>query len=156
MTMRQTYSFYRLVNFIKLVIYLFLVAAFVMLFTKSFKNGEIINIRDFNNSLCLSSISTCSCEADLRGPNQSVVSFSLYGDLTDPAVSDRYIRPLRALTANISRIYPGNLGVIMKATYYLNQSKMFNDFRLDRQDLSQFFDGSRKRIKGNVEQFRQD
>jgi hypothetical protein len=93
---------------------------------------------------------------DRRGPNQSVVSFSLYGDLTDPAVSDRYIRPLRALTANISRIYPGNLGVIMKATYYLNQSKMFNDFRLDRQDLSQFFDGSRKRIKGNVEQFRQD
>ncbi|EFX76533.1 hypothetical protein DAPPUDRAFT_322288 [Daphnia pulex] len=47
-----------------------------------------------------------SCEADLRGPNQSVVSFSLYGDLSDPAVSDRYIRPLRALTANISRIYP--------------------------------------------------
>ncbi|XP_046448599.1 uncharacterized protein LOC124197263 [Daphnia pulex] len=77
-----------------------------MEFTKSFKNGEIIIIRELNNSLCLSSISTCSCEADRRGPNQSVVSFSLYGDLTDPAVSDRYIRPLRALIANISRIYP--------------------------------------------------
>jgi hypothetical protein len=109
--MRQSYSYYRLVNFIKLVVVIdmFLIATFVTLLTKSFnKHREDVIISHHNNTTRLSLISTCSFEADLRGPNQSVISFSLYGDLSDPAISIRYIQPLRALTANISRIYPGN------------------------------------------------
>ncbi len=54
-------------------------------------------------------ISTCSCTADQRGPNQSVVAYSLYGPYsTDPDVFSRYVSPIKENVAKIKKVYKGN------------------------------------------------
>lgn len=101
--MKQSFSFYRLIHFIEIVIVtsLFLIALILLTFNHPRK---IIG-----NHPCLSFISTCGCQADERGSNQNVISFSLFGNLSDPSLSVRYVQPLKALTANISRVYPGEI-----------------------------------------------
>lgn len=101
--MKQSLSCYRLFHFIKVAIItsLFLIA--FILVTQS------VNRPLIGNNDCHSFISTCGCEADKRGPHQSVIAFSLFGDLSDPSLSARYVQPLKALAANISRVYPGEI-----------------------------------------------
>ena len=101
-TMKQSFSAYRLVNFLKVVtvFILFVLFTFTAAFYRKYEN---------NTDQCCQS--TCGSVADARGPNQNIVSFSLFGNLTDPALSTRYVLPLRALVANISRAYPGKTNV---------------------------------------------
>ena len=51
--------------------------------------------------------STCNEHADQRGPHQKVIAYSVYGDLTQPHVNRRYLKPLLETTKRIVHIYPG-------------------------------------------------
>ena len=52
-------------------------------------------------------VSYCSWEADRRGPQQNVISYSLYGNFSDPKHFKRYAEPIKFILANISQFYPG-------------------------------------------------
>ena len=54
-------------------------------------------------------LSTCSCQSDKRGLHQNVVAFSLYGDLMNGDIYNRYILPLREAIESIAKYYPGNI-----------------------------------------------
>lgn len=100
--MKQSFSAYRLVNFLRIATIL---ALFVFLsLTLPFYRNKLETIISQPSP---SFRSTCGDEADARGPNQSVIAFSLFGELTDVTLFSRYVLPLRALVANISRAYPG-------------------------------------------------
>ncbi|XP_057376919.2 uncharacterized protein LOC130698156 [Daphnia carinata] len=98
--MKQSFSFYRLVHFTEIATLTSLLLVALILFTLLHPRNTI------GSHSCLSFISTCGCQTDERGPNQNVISFSLFGNLSEPSLSVRYVQPLKALTANISRIYP--------------------------------------------------
>lgn len=51
--------------------------------------------------------STCNEGADLRGPHQKVIAYSVYGNLTQPDVNRRYLKPLVKTAKTILRVYPG-------------------------------------------------
>ena len=52
-------------------------------------------------------VSYCSLQADQRGPHQNVISYSLYGNFSDPKHFKRYAEPIKFILANISQFYPG-------------------------------------------------
>ena len=52
-------------------------------------------------------VSYCSREADRRSLRQNVISYSLYGNFSNPKVFDRYVDPLKMILGNISQAYPG-------------------------------------------------
>ena len=51
--------------------------------------------------------SYCSGKADRRGPNQNVISYSLYGNFSDPRHYNRYAGAISYVLSNISQVYPG-------------------------------------------------
>jgi len=51
----------------------------------------------------------CSEKSDLRGPNQRIISYSVYGDLGDPYIVQRYLEPLIDNINNIHHLYPGDI-----------------------------------------------
>ena len=53
--------------------------------------------------------SYCSRKADGRGLNQNVISYSLYGNFSDPRHHNRYAGPINYILTNISQVYPGTL-----------------------------------------------
>ena len=52
-------------------------------------------------------VSYCSLEADRRGPNQNVISYSLYGNFSDPKHFERYAEPIKFILPKIKQFYPG-------------------------------------------------
>lgn len=57
-------------------------------------------IRTFN--------STCSAEADSRGPGQKVIAYSIYGDFSDSSTARRYLSPLeKTVNQVIPAFFPG-------------------------------------------------
>ncbi len=100
--MKQSFSAYRLVNLLRIAT--ILVLFMFLSLTLPFYRNKFENI---TNQPSPSFRSTCGDEADARGPNQSVIAFSLFGELTDVTLFVRYVLPLKALAANISRAYPG-------------------------------------------------
>lgn len=50
----------------------------------------------------------CSEEADRRGPYQSVIAYSLYGNFSNPDHFKRYAEPIKFILSNISQFFPGN------------------------------------------------
>ena len=52
-------------------------------------------------------VSYCSYEADRRGLNQNVISFSLYGNFSNERHFTRYVDPIKIILSNISQVYPG-------------------------------------------------
>lgn len=51
--------------------------------------------------------STCSCTADLRGPHQRVIGYSIYGNLSHPDIFRKYLAPFKETLKIIPAIYPG-------------------------------------------------
>lgn len=51
--------------------------------------------------------SKCSRKADSRGAHQKVVSYSLYGELSDPAINEKYVKPLIENARNLPSLLPG-------------------------------------------------
>ncbi|XP_068213707.1 uncharacterized protein [Palaemon carinicauda] len=51
-------------------------------------------------------ISSCSEEASARGPNQRVVSYSYFGNTSDPGLYNRYFSEIRARAIEIQQHYP--------------------------------------------------
>ena len=64
-----------------------------------------LNIDDVTSSDPV--LSYCSAEADKFGPNQNVISYSLYGDFSNPRHYARYAEPIKFILPNISQVYPG-------------------------------------------------
>ena len=52
-------------------------------------------------------VSYCSKESDSRGYHQSVISYSLYGNFSDPKHFRRYTGAIKYILSNISQVYPG-------------------------------------------------
>ena len=50
---------------------------------------------------------TCSQDADRRGSNQKVFSFSLFGNFLEANMSRRYLKPLEVIAAEINNYFPG-------------------------------------------------
>ena len=57
--------------------------------------------------------STCSRAADKRGPNQRVIAYSLYGNLSKEDVFNKYVSPLKRTINLIPLIYPGTTIALM-------------------------------------------
>ena len=53
-------------------------------------------------------MSYCSKEADNRGPHQNVISYSLYGNFSDPKHFVRYTGAIKYILSNITQVYPGD------------------------------------------------
>ena len=53
--------------------------------------------------------STCSANADHRGPHQKVISYSIYGNFSNVDMAVRYLSPLNITINTIPQIYPGRL-----------------------------------------------
>ena len=53
--------------------------------------------------------STCRFHADERGPHQNVISFSIYGNLTNENNFVRYVVPLKSTVERVASVYPGTL-----------------------------------------------
>jgi hypothetical protein len=51
--------------------------------------------------------SYCSGKADGRGLKQNVISYSLYGNFSDPQHFNRYAGAISYILSNISQVYPG-------------------------------------------------
>jgi hypothetical protein len=45
--------------------------------------------------------------ADLRGPHQKVIGYSIYGDFSQTDKADRYLQPLAETLKDIALAYPG-------------------------------------------------
>jgi hypothetical protein len=52
-------------------------------------------------------VSYCSLEADRRGPNQNVISYSLYGNFSDPDHFKKYAQSIELILPKIKQFYPG-------------------------------------------------
>ncbi len=70
-----------------------------------YKNGNASS--DFPILLGDPVTSFCSGKADRRGPNQDVISYSLYGNFSDPRHYNRYAGAISYILSNISQVYPG-------------------------------------------------
>jgi hypothetical protein len=53
--------------------------------------------------------STCSCTADLLGPHQKVIAYSIYGDFSRVDVVRKYLQPFKETLKRIPSIYPGSI-----------------------------------------------
>jgi hypothetical protein len=51
--------------------------------------------------------STCSPDADRRGPRQKVIAYSMYGDFSRTDVVHKYLKPFKETINMIPLIYPG-------------------------------------------------
>lgn len=51
--------------------------------------------------------STCGHASDLRGPNQKVIAYSIYGDFSRLELVRKYLHPFRETLNMIPLIYPG-------------------------------------------------
>jgi hypothetical protein len=51
--------------------------------------------------------STCSLEADQRGPNQKVIGYSIFGNLSQPHIFLQYLKPFIKTLTEIPIRYPG-------------------------------------------------
>ncbi|XP_046449582.1 uncharacterized protein LOC124198012 isoform X3 [Daphnia pulex] len=70
--------------------------------------------------------STCNEHADLRGPHQKVIAYSLYGNLTQPNVNRRYLKPLVETAETILRVYPGwNIRIYHNLTSHDESWRLF-------------------------------
>ena len=100
---------------------------------------------------CHSFASLCSCQADRRGLHQNVISYSLYGNFSDPKLFTRYVEPIKIILANISQSYPGkqlNYLKIIQCFYSLSLK-----IRMGNEDLLE--NGTQRprgksKAKGNV------
>ena len=94
---------------IALVIFLvfFTVSSFKDFFTSNCNNLALNNKRNQTTQSNLM-VSYCSMESDLRGSHQNVISYSLYGNFSDPQHYLRYAEPIKYILSNISQFYPGN------------------------------------------------
>jgi hypothetical protein len=50
---------------------------------------------------------TCSLTADRRGPNQKVIGYSIFGNLSHPNVFHQYLKPFLKTLEEIPLRYPG-------------------------------------------------
>ena len=55
--------------------------------------------------------SYCSGKAHRRGLNQNVISYSLYGNFSDPRHYNRYAGAISYILSNISQVYPGDCAI---------------------------------------------
>ena len=102
---------------LKTIVLLIIVLSFVIVFIyfALFKDALIIGTRrTIIPETCLrfnhqQFVSTCSCKADNRGLGQKVIAFSLYGNFSHSGHVHRYVEPMKAILANITRAYPGNI-----------------------------------------------
>jgi hypothetical protein len=49
----------------------------------------------------------CSIESDLRGHHQRVVTYSIYGNASDPVMFYRYYSLMKQISLNVEKQYPG-------------------------------------------------
>ena len=54
-----------------------------------------------------SAISTCGCRGDQRGHHQKVVSFALFGNLSEEQTHDRYVEAMENVADQVRSAYPG-------------------------------------------------
>jgi len=71
-----------------------------------YRNGNIYYHLVINSDALIHP-SFCSKEADSRGPHQNVISYSLYGNFSNPQHYARYTGLIKHILFNISNIYPG-------------------------------------------------
>ena len=66
-------------------------------------------------------LSTCSFQSDARGFHQNVIAFSLYGPaaLSQPALAERYLKPLQKTALLLPKLYPGGIFLNFKSFQYL-------------------------------------
>ena len=106
----QRHTGINIVACLVLLFMLFLASATV------YSNGNINNLlisnkeeiraeSAFRDDMTMSSY--CSLEADRSGPRQNVISYSLYGNFSDPGHYFRYAEPIKFILSNISQVYPG-------------------------------------------------
>ncbi|XP_046637085.1 uncharacterized protein LOC124315451 [Daphnia pulicaria] len=57
------------------------------------------NVKNFN--------SACSHTADMRGPHQKIIAYSIYGDFSRKDIVHKYLKPFRETLSKIPYIYPG-------------------------------------------------
>lgn len=75
--------------------------------------------------------STCSWEADQRGPHQKIIGYSIYGELSKHKQrANRYLSCLKETLRIIPKAYPGNfwLKIFTKSCLY---NIKFTNLRLD-------------------------
>lgn len=83
--------------------------------------------------------STCSHAADRRGPNQKIVTYSLYGNFSREDHVQKYVIPFGETLKSVPSIYPG----INQYEHHSNDSNKgdkwcpIHFFRVDCKDLSQ-------------------
>lgn len=101
---------WRLGRFVKismqplLLLFIVIILGFLYhFFTTSGNNGDFLP----SYSKAFSYVSVCSGRADKRGPNQKIVSYSIYGNFSNPGVVNRYLKPLIETVNQVSAIYPG-------------------------------------------------
>lgn len=102
----------------KRLIVLILILVGAVALTTLFNNGSIVSSYYFPIDAAdeMSSateaadpvMSYCSRKADRRGPKQNVISYSLYGNFSDPSHYNRYAAPLiNYILSNVTQVYPG-------------------------------------------------
>jgi hypothetical protein len=64
--------------------------------------------------------SYCNGKADRRGLNQNVISYSLYGNFSDPRHYNRYAGAINYILSNISQVYPGKPNQFKRKMYLLD------------------------------------
>jgi hypothetical protein len=70
--------------------------------------------------------STCSLAADGRGPNQKVIGYSIYGNLSQSHVFRQYLKPFIKTLKEIPNRYPGKKKYFAKnITKKLPKMKIF-------------------------------
>ena len=81
--------------------------------------------------------STCSEQADLRGPNQRIISYSVYGNLSDPYIIQRYLKPMLSNIEDIHELYPGN--DFRYFQLFKKKTRFIFLIRMDCENLSQLY-----------------
>ena len=71
-------------------------------------NNHVLNNKRNQTTQLNSMVSYCSMKSDLRDSHQNVISYSLYGNFSDPQHYLRYAEPIKYILSNISQFYPGN------------------------------------------------
>jgi hypothetical protein len=87
--------------------FLICVISFVTLLAISVLYTPALQDRNFLVRLLGPFKSTCSYAADRRGPNQKIISYSLYGNFSGHDHIRKYVLPLKETLNSIPLIYPG-------------------------------------------------
>lgn len=86
--------------------------------------------------------STCSYSADQRGPNQRIISYSIYGNFSHENLFRKYLIPFKDTLKSIPSIYPGKLKLFTRVPLLVKKVENKTDFqniknlRVDCKDLS--------------------